>query len=316
MIGRPLTKKLLELGARVVVATLDEINEDEKNNDIKYLISDLKYLSNCEKVCKDINIVFQLTGTTGSPEMTTKRPGTFFIENLLPNINMLEAAKNEGVSHYLYTSTYGVYGNSSVMIEGDMWKSNPSDADKYAGWAKRMGELQIEAYAKEYNWKNLHIVRPANVYGPHANFSTYNSMVVASLIRRVFSGENPLNVWGDGSAIRDFIYCDDVAEGMIKTIELNVNGPVNLGSGKGSTIKELLKTIIDNVDETPEIIWDTSKPTGDAIRILDNTKADSYGIVPSITLTEGIKKTIQWYIKNKNNLDKKYNAFTNKGKRE
>ena len=311
MIGRALTRILLKKGASIRIATLDKPSENIKN-DIEYLVSDLKYLSNCEKACDQIDIVFQLTGTTGSPEMTKKHPGTFFLANLLPNINMLEAARVCGVSHFLYTSTYGVYGPSPIMKEDEMWSSYPSDADKYAGWAKRMGELQIEAYSKEYQWDKLYIVRPANVYGPYANFSSYNSMVIASLIRRVIKGENPLVVWGDGKAIRDFIYCDDVAMGMVKTIENDVKGPLNLGSGKGTSISELVEVIINNSPTKPYVKWDTSKPTGDNIRVLDTAKAVSYGIEPSRSFNDGIKNTIDWYIKNKSELENKYNAFLEK----
>ena len=309
MIGRALTKQLLQKGASLRIATLDKLSPNQKDNRVEYSITDLKYLSNCEAVCNGIDMVFQLVGTTGSPATAKERPGTFFLQNLLPNINMLEAAWHSGVSHYLYTSTYGVYGTSPVMREDKMWNTYPSDADKYAGWAKRMGELQIEAYSKEHNWDSLYIVRPANVYGPYANFNPLNSMVVASLIRRVVNGEDPLVVWGDGSAIRDFIHCDDVALGMIKTVEEDIKGPINLGSGKGTSIKELIGVILDNVPNKPAIEWDQSKPQGDDIRILDTSKAHSYGIRPRKSLSDGIKETINWYKENHLQLNSKYNAF-------
>ena len=109
----------------------------------------------------------------------------------------------------------------------------PSENDKFPGWAKRVGELQAEAYAIEYGWKKVSIVRPANIYGPYDNFDPANSMVVPSLIRRALAGEDPLTVWGDGSPIRDFIHAEDVARGMMLAVEKGVTEPINLGSGTG-----------------------------------------------------------------------------------
>ena len=132
---------------------------------------------------------------------------------------MMEAARRMQVSQYLFTSSIGVYSPSEIFFEDDVWKSFPSDHDKYAGWAKRMGELQVEAYKKEFDFESLHIVRPANIYGPHMNFNDNNSMVVAALIKRADKSENPFIVWGNGENIRDFIYSEDVASGMIKVVE-------------------------------------------------------------------------------------------------
>ena len=196
------------------------------------------------------------------------------------------------------------------MKEDEMWSKYPSEADKYAGWAKRMGELQVEAYIKEFQWNEIAIVRPANVYGPRANFDPKNSMVVASLIKRAIDGQNPLTVWGDGSAIRDFIHCRDVAQGMIETIEKEVYEPINLGSGEGTSVKELVEVIIDNLKNKPEVIFDQSKPSGDKLRILDTTKAKSFSISPKISLKEGIKETVDWYSENKDAIQQRtYNAF-------
>jgi GDP-L-fucose synthase len=282
-----------------------------QNDKIEFIGSDLRYLNNCEKCCEDIDVVFNLMGVTGSPAMTSEKPASFMVPNLLVSINMLEAARRMNVKRYLYTSTYGVYGKVDVMKEDEMWSKYPSDADKYAGWAKRMGELQVEAYVKEFGWKEIAIVRPANVYGPRANFDPKNSMVVASLIKRAIDGQNPLTVWGDGSAIRDFIHCRDVAEGMLEAIEKEVYEPINLGSGTGTSIKELVNIIIDNLKNKPEVIFDTSKPSGDKLRILDTTKAKSFSILPKISLEKGVIETINWYEQNKDvtKEQRTYNAF-------
>ena len=136
-----------------------------------------------------------------------------------------------------------------------------------------MGELQAEAYRIEYGWNDIYIVRPANVYGPWDNFDPNNAMVIPSLIKRAADGENPLTVWGDGSAIRDFIHARDCAQGIIQVFEQGVKEPVNLASGKGISIREIVETLVPMITPCPEIIWDTSKPSGDMRRVLDTSRA-------------------------------------------
>ena len=109
--------------------------------------------------------------------MTAQKPASFFVPTITFNTNMMEAARRCKVKKYLYTSTIGVYAPAEVFYEDDVWKTFPSPNDRFAGWAKRMGELQAEAYAIEYGWKDIAIVRPANVYGPFDNFDPTNAMV-------------------------------------------------------------------------------------------------------------------------------------------
>jgi GDP-L-fucose synthase len=176
-----------------------------------------------------------------------------------------------------------------------------------------MGELQAEAYKIEYDWDKISIVRPANVYGPFDNFDPDNAMVIPALIRRAVEGERPLTVWGDGSPIRDFIQSHDVARGMLLAVEKGINEPLNLGSGSGVTIKELTEIISRNVPGGPiELVWDSSKPNGDHKRLMDMTRAKSYGFLPQIGIEEGVKETINWYINNQVMTDNRYIAFKDK----
>ena len=130
---------------------------------------------------------------------------------------------------------------------------------------------------------------------PYDNFDPENAMVIPSLINRASSGERPLNVWGDGSPIRDFIYSKDVASGMMKVMEAGYNKPINLGSGTGVTIKEIAETIANLMPDKCEIIWDTSKPSGDTKRLMNTERAESLGIYAKTNLNQGIKETIDWY---------------------
>ena len=308
LIGRPLVEMLVDAGAKVTVVSLDNPSRAPKG--VQFIRADLRELSNCMAVCKGKDIVFHLAGIKGSPALTAKQPASFFVPTISFNTNMMEAARKQGVSRFLYTSTVGVYAPAEVFYEDDVWKSFPSENDKFAGWAKRMGELQAEAYKIEYGWDKISIVRPANVYGPFDNFDPQTAMVIPSLIKRALDGENPLVVWGDGTPVRDFIYAEDVARGMLLAVERGVNVPVNLGSGTGVTIKEIAETIAKLVPGGVKIVWDRSKPKGDAKRLMDMKRAKKLlGFKPKVSLEQGIKETIEWYMKNKKNLNKRYNVF-------
>ncbi|MBT59321.1 MAG: hypothetical protein CL393_07315 [Acidiferrobacteraceae bacterium] len=309
LVGNQLTNLLLDSGANLTIASLDDPNNKKIN--IEYVKTDLRYLDKCIEITKNKEIVFNLVGIKGSPAMALKKPASFFVPTITFSINMMEAARRNNVNRYLYTSSVGVYSPSEVFYEDDVWKTFPSDNDKFAGWAKRMGELQAEAYKIEHNWNNISIVRPANVYGPFDNFDPKNAMVIPSLIHRISSGENPLLVWGDGSPIRDFIHARDVAHGMLMAVYKEIDIPINLGSGKGYTIEEIANIVCKNAPNGPvDIKWDKSKPSGDKKRIMDISRARSYGFNTTIDIEKGIKETIEWYQKNKLNNAKRYNAFT------
>ena len=307
MIGRELVKLLVSLGARVRIASLDDASRAHPN--AEFMKVDLMNFDNCLKACERMDYVFHLAGIKGSPKMTQEKPASFFVPTILFNTNMMEAARRKKVERYLYTSTIGVYSPAEVFHEEDVWKTFPSENDKFAGWAKRMGELQAEAYKIQYHWDKIAIVRPANVYGEYDNFDPENAMVIPSIIKRATDGENPLKVWGDGSPVRDFIHARDVARGMVIALEKCPRTPINLGSGKGYSIKELVEIIVNNLDKKPSIVWDASKPSGDKKRLMNISKAKEIGWAPETSLEKGVKEVMEWYKKNRNVVDKRYNVF-------
>jgi len=310
LIGRPLVELLLRAGANVRVASLDDESRCPKG--AEFMRGNLIHWDFCQKIVKDMDFVFHLAGIKGSPAMAMKKPASFFVPTISFNTNMMEAARQCGVKRYLYTSTIGVYSPAEVFYEDDVWKTFPSENDKFAGWAKRMGELQAEAYKIEYGWDNIAIVRPANVYGPYDNFDPNTAMVIPSLIKRALDGENPLIVWGDGSSIRDFIHARDVARGMLLALENITGQPINLGSGVGVTIREIVEIIVNNMEIKPEVVWDTSKPSGDKKRVMDISRAKTIGFKPMISIEEGIREVMDWYQENKDIVNKRYNVFTEK----
>ncbi len=307
LIGRPLVEMLIEQGAKVRIASLDDPSRAHPEAEFKQV--NLTRFENCLEVCQGMDYVFHLAGIKGSPAMTMKNPASFFVPTISFNTNMMEAARQSRVERYLFTSTVGVYAPAEVFHEDDVWKTFPSENDRFAGWAKRMGELQAEAYKIEYGWDKIAIVRPANVYGPYDNFDPRGSMVIPSLIKRAVDGENPFVVWGDGSPIRDFIHAKDVAKGMLLALKKCPGYPLNLASGKGRSIKEIVEIIINNLEKKPNVVWDTSKPSGDKKRLMDISRAKTLGWEPKISLEKGIKEVMEWYKGKKDIVDRKYNVF-------
>ena len=309
MIGRSLTRKLIDLGANVTIASIDTPHSnDSLLTQVKFIYADLRNFSECKTISFDKDIVFHLAGIKGSPKLTQSQPATFFTNTMMFNLNMMEAARLAGVEKYLFTSSIGVYAPAQVFREDDVWQTFPSENDRFAGYAKRMGELQAQAYSIEYNWNAVSIVRPSNVYGFHDNFDPNTGMVIPSLIARFASSENPIRVWGDGSAVRDFIFADDVADGMLTVVDSQILEPINIGSGKGIKISEVVDILKENFPEK-EVIWDSTMPKGDDVRIMDTTKALELGITPRISLKEGITSVVNWYLEKHNAMDKRYNAF-------
>ncbi len=303
MIGRQLVKLLQKESANVYVA---DLNEPINMSGIIFKKIDLTNYISCLEACQGMDYVFNLVGIKCSPKVIQERPADIMTPMLQFNTNMMSAAMKSDVKWYLYTSTVGVYGEAEIFKEENVWKSFPSKHDWFGGWAKRMGELQAEAYAIQNGKANVSIVRPANVYGPYDNFDTDNAMVIPSLIRKAHENEF-LSVWGDGSPIRDFIYSEDVARGMLHMVKNKVTEPVNLGSGTGVTIKELATTIASELGR--EIKWDVDKPMGDKIRLFDTNKAESYGFKPKTKLENGISNTVRWFLDNLDIVDKRYNVF-------
>mgnify|MGYP001275060960 CR=1 FL=1 len=298
-------KNILVTGAngmigKELVRILEEEYKPRYITDVDLPLHDLRERIDCEHVCDGQDIVFHLAGIKGSPQRCMEAPASFSVPMIQFNANMIEAAHNADVDWFLYTSSVGVYHPAEVFVEDDVWSTFPSENDWFAGWAKRIGEMNVEAYMKQYNWNKCSIVRPANVYGINDNFGQW-SMVVPSLIKKAIEND-VLSVWGDGSPIRDLIYAEDVARGMIHMVENEVIKPVNLGSGTGVTIKEVAEIIANYFDI--DIEWDIDKPMGDMKRLMSTKRAESYGFSPKVSLEEGIIKTIKWYEENRDVLQK------------
>ena len=309
MIGRYLVEELINKGNSVKVASLD--GKELCHKEAEYQFLDLRNFENCLEVCKGMDEVYHLAGVKGSPKMCREKPADFFVPTITFSINMMEAARRCKVKKYLYTSSVGVYQPAEIFNEDDVWKTFPSENDKFAGWAKRMGELQSEAYLKQYGDCFYGIVRPGNVYGRYDNFDSETGMVIPSLISRIFSGENPLKVWGNGREIRDFIHASDVASAMEFVMNNEIEKPVNVSNGNPVRISDLVSLISKNFEDA-DYLFTNAGDTGDSKRYMNTNLIKSYGWEPSISLSEGIEDTIEWYKSEGYKGYQRYNAFKEK----
>lgn len=309
LIGRQVVSLLKDAGAKITVVSLDKITLPHK---LKIVYGDLTDFEFCKKITKDMAFVFHIAGIKGSIEVTKTKPASFFVPLLMMNTNILEACRINKVKKIVYTSSIGAYPPAKVFKEGMGSEGEPMDS--YPGWAKRMAEKQIEAYKIQYGLENFAIVRPCNVYGPGDNFDPKNAMVIPSLMYRIYHKEDPVTVWGDGSAIRDFAYSRDVAEGIILALYYGTKGSfVNLASGKGYSIKQLVEALHSFLEFNYK--FDPSKPSGFPKRVMDISKAkELINYNPSTPLVEGLKETWEWYIKNQDEFLKKKNYFAEESK--
>ena len=295
MVGKHLVDMCLQKGYFVKGTDIryDERYSEEKywGENFDFQHGNLNNYQRCLELVDDVDVVFQVAGVKGSPKRAAEQPNDYFTPMLQMNTNMAEAARLQEVDWYVYTSTIGVYQPAEVFKEDDVWKTFPSENDKYAGWVKRLGELQLDCFETHYGLKNYSIVRPANIYGEYDNFGE-ESTVIASLVKKGCN-DKLLSVWGDGTPIRDFIHAEDVARGILMSYENKITEPINLGSGDGVRIRDIASIVATHYGK--EIEYDVTKPNGDNKRLMDMTRANSYGFHPQVDLETGIKRVIKYY---------------------
>lgn len=304
LIGREIVHILCDAGANVKIVSLDRVEVDERAD---HVFGDLTDFELCKELTYGMDFVFHVAGIKGSIEVTKSKPASFFVPLIMFNTNMLEACRLSKVKKAVYTSSIGAYSSAEVFRETENLEGPPMDM--FPGWAKRMAELQIKAYQIQYAMENFAVVRPCNVYGPGDNFDPANAMVIPTLMSRIFRKEDPVVVWGDGSAVRDFAYSRDVAEGTILALFHGTKGGfVNLGSGTGYTIRELVEALHSFLDFN--YLFDASKPSGFPRRVMDIGLARQLiDYSPSTSLRDGLKTTWDWFVKNQDEYLHKQNYF-------
>ena len=268
---------------------------------------DLRNIENCKKVVSDADIVFHLAANTGGIGLNKEKPGEIFYDNLIMGTHLLHESKMANVEKFISLGTvcsYPKYTNIPFS-EDSIWDGFPEETNAPYGLAKKMLIVQSQAYREQYNFQSI-VVVPTNLYGPNDNFDPSSSHVIPALILKFFNAKknnlNQVEVWGDGSPTRDFLFVDDAAEGIIEAAKNYVgNSPLNLGSNEEISIKNLASKISKILDYTGKIVWNTSQPNGQPRRCVSYEKAkQNFGFEPKITLDDGLQKTIDWYISQNN----------------
>ena len=268
---------------------------------------DLRNIENCKKVVSDADIVFHLAANTGGIGLNKEKPGEIFYDNLIMGTHLLHESKMANVEKFIALGTICSYPKFSQIpfLEEDIWNGYPEETNAPYGLAKKMLIVQSQAYREQYNFQSI-VVVPTNLYGPNDNFDPSSSHVIPALILKFFNAKknnlNQVEVWGDGSPTRDFLFVDDAAEGIIEAAKnYDGNSPLNIGSNEENSIKNLASKISKILDYTGKIVWNTSQPNGQPRRCVSYEKAkQNFGFEPKITLDDGLQKTIDWYISQNN----------------
>lgn len=265
---------------------------------------DLREKENCKKVVKNQDVVIHLAGKVGGIGFNRERPGEMFYDNLIMGIQLIEEARKAGVKKFVVIGTVCCYPKFTPVPfkEKDLWNGYPEETNAPYGLAKKMLLVQAQAYRQQYGF-NVIFLLPVNLYGPGDNFDPKSSHVIPALIKKIADAKKNnkkyIEIWGDGSASREFLYVEDAAQGIVLATEkYNKKEPVNLGSGKEITIKDLVKLISKLMDFKGTIKWDKTKPNGQPRRCLNIDRAKSeFGFKATTNFEKGLKKTIKWYEK-------------------
>ena len=253
------------------------------------------------------DIVIHLAAVVGGIGANRERPGEFFYKNLMMGVQLIEQGRLRNIEKFVAIGTVCAYPKFTPVPfkEENIWNGYPEETNAPYGLAKKMLLVQSQSYRAEYGFNSIFLL-PVNLYGPGDNFNPASSHVIPALIKKcvdaIDSGADYIDCWGTGSASREFIYVADAAEGILLATE-HYNGPepVNIGAGFEITIKELAEKIVELTGFTGEIRWDSSKPDGQPRRRLDVSKANKYfGFKAKTPFDEGLKMTIDWYRKHKN----------------
>jgi GDP-L-fucose synthase len=249
------------------------------------------------------DVIIHLAARVGGIGANRVHPAEFFYDNLMMGVPLLHEAWRAGVSKFVAIGTVCAYPKFTPVPfrEDDLWNGYPEETNAPYGLAKKMLLVQSQAYRQQYGYNSIFLL-PVNLYGPGDNFDPETSHVIPALIKKCLQaharGDDAVEVWGDGSPSREFLYVEDAAEGILLATEHYHDAhPVNLGSGCEVTIKELLETIARLTNFKGAIRWNTAEPNGQPRRCLDTAVAKrAFGFQARVALPDGLKQTIDWYV--------------------
>jgi len=290
-LGRHVVQQLQHRGATDIFVPRSADYDLREKADIDRALSDRR-----------ANVVIHLAAVVGGIGANRENPGRYFYDNAIMALQLLEQARQAGAEKYVTIGTVCSYPKLTPVPfrEDDIGNGYPEETNAPYGVAKKALLVQGQAARDQYAFNSIHLI-PVNLYGPWDNFNPASSHVIPALIKKVVdardAGNSHIDVWGTGSASREFIYVEDAAEGIVLAAErYNDPEPVNLGTGHEITIRDLIQLIADLMGYTGEIRWDATKPDGQPRRGLDTSRArDRFGFTARTNFEEGLRRTIAWY---------------------
>lgn len=301
-VGVNLINRLLSSKAnvRTTIHRKKPVIQDER---VEYVKCDLTKMEDCRKVVSDMDYVFLCAANTSGAAVMQSTPLVHVTPNIVMNSRMLEAAYFAKVKKFVWISSSAAYPPSGgkPVREDELFNGEPYEKYFPVAWMKRYTEILCKMYSEKLTELMTTVVlRPSNIYGPYDDFKFETSHVMAALTRKVVERHDPLEVWGTGDDVRDFIYVDDFIDAMILATEkIESYNPINIALGRGYSIKEVLQIILEVDGYTDaNIKFNPSKPSMIPIMLIDTAKAENFlGFKAKTGLKEGIKKTIDWYRK-------------------
>jgi GDP-L-fucose synthase len=247
-----------------------------------------------------------MAAVVGGIGANRENPGKYFYDNMMMGVQLMEQARIFGVKKFTAIGTICAYPKFTPVPfkEDDLWIGYPEETNAPYGLAKKMLLVQAQAYRQQYGFNAIYLL-PVNLYGPADNFAPNSSHVIPALIKKCVdakqAGDKSITVWGSGKATREFLYVDDAARGIVLATEkFDKPDPVNLGTDMEVSIKDLVELIVELTGFKGEVVWDASQPDGQPRRRLDVARAyKEFGFKAEVPFREGLKRTIDWYIKHK-----------------
>ena len=299
-LGTHIVMRLIEEGASVR-ATYHKKTPRFQHKNVEWVQADLRLPEDCKRVMVGQEALFICSANTQGAAVIANSPLSHVTPNMIMNTYLFDAAYEAGVKKTLFISSGAAYPSTDdrAAIEEDMFKADPPDIYFPVGWMKRTGEVLARIYGEKLKKPMATVViRPSNVYGPYDKFDYKTSHVTAALIRRVAERQTPMEVWGTGEDVRDLIYIDDFIDGLM--LAFKTNEPfltINISSGQGYSVKEVLEAAIKaDGFANAHVRFDASKPSTIPFRLIDNNYArKKLGFDPKISLSEGLRRTFEWY---------------------
>lgn len=294
LVGANLARRLRELGAHVRASYCSRKPEPLEPDDHRW---DFTQFEDCLEATRDMDAVFICAARTFGAKVMREQPTALILPNLQIHSGLLEAARTNRVEKVVCISSSTVYQEAPYPIREDELDLNRPPYELYlgVGWMKRYMEQLARFYAIRYGM-SIGMVRPTNIYGPHDKFEGDGSHVLPALIARALRRENPYVIWGDGQAVRDFIYVDDVVDDVLKVLQhYCVCDPINVGSGCAITIGQAAEIILRICGHDVDPVYDTSQPSAIPYRMVNTDKFTTlFGQQPRTPFEEGIRNTIAW----------------------